>query len=218
LGAVQACSNNDRFDEKVMKNIPNKILIATANRGKVKEIRELVRDLPLEFISLTDLAEYPEVVEDGATFEENALKKARVLAAATNLPSIADDSGLCVDALGGRPGVFSARYAGEGASDEDKCRLILEQMRDVPDRYRSARFVCVLAFVRPDGDEKIFRGACEGWITRELRGSSGFGYDPIFFYEQAGLTFAEMDRESKNKISHRGRALRALSEFLKGLI
>jgi XTP/dITP diphosphohydrolase len=200
-----------------MKHIPSKILIATANRGKVKEIQDLVRDLPIEFLSLADLDGYPEVVEDGSTFEENALKKARALASATNLVSIADDSGLCVDALGGRPGVLSARYAGEGASDEDKCKLILEEMRDVPDWKRSARFVCVLALVTPDGEEKIFRGACEGRIIRELRGESGFGYDPIFFYQEAGLTFAEMDREAKNEVSHRGRALRAFSEFLKGL-
>jgi XTP/dITP diphosphohydrolase len=200
-----------------MKHTPDKILIATANRGKVKEIRDLVQDLPVEFLSLADLAEFPDVVEDGATFEENALKKARSLAAATNLVSIADDSGLCVDALGGRPGVLSARYAGEAASDEDRCRLVLEEMSDVPDWQRSARFVCVLALVAPGGDEKIFRGACEGRITREPRGTSGFGYDPIFFDEDAGLTFAEMDRESKNKVSHRGRALRKFAEYLKSL-
>jgi XTP/dITP diphosphohydrolase len=200
-----------------MKNIPSKILIATANRGKTKEIRDLAQDIPIEFLSLADLDEFPEVVEDGATFEENALKKARVLAEATHLVTVADDSGLCVDALGGRPGVFSARYAGELASDEDKCLRILEEMSDVPDWRRSARFVCVLALVTLDGEEKIFRGTCEGRITRELRGTSGFGYDPIFFDEKAGRTFAEMDLESKNKVSHRGRALRGLTEYLKSL-
>jgi XTP/dITP diphosphohydrolase len=200
-----------------MKNIPSKILIATANRGKVKEIRDLVEDIPIEFLSLADMGEFPEVVEDGTTFEENALKKARMLSAATHLVTIADDSGLCVDALGGRPGVFSARYAGERSSDEDKCHRILEEMSEVPDWLRSARFVCVLALVTPDGEEKIFRGACEGRIIRELRGTSGFGYDPIFFDEKAGRTFAEMDRDSKNEVSHRGRALRELTEFLKSL-
>jgi XTP/dITP diphosphohydrolase len=197
-----------------MSLVPQKILIATKNKGKVKEISELVKDFPLEFLSLADIPETVDVVEDGETFEENALKKARELARITGLVTLADDSGLCVDALDGRPGVLSARYAGETASDEEKCLRILEEMRSVPDSKRTARFVCVLALVDPNGEEKIFRGACEGRIIRELKGKEGFGYDPIFLFEEAGCTFAEMDRQSKNEVSHRGRALRQFVDFL----
>jgi len=200
-----------------MKNLPEQILIATTNQGKVKEIRDLVKDLPVLFLSLSDVAEAPDVVEDGLTFEENALKKARVLSAASRLVTLADDSGLCIDALDGRPGVQSARYAGEGATDAEKCARILDEMEHVPEDNRTARFICVIALVTPDGEEETFRGSCEGRITREPRGTAGFGFDPIFFYEEAGCTFAEMDRQSKNRVSHRGRALRALAWFLKDL-
>lgn len=198
-----------------MSLIPQKILIATRNKGKVKEIQDLVKDLPVAFLSLADIPETPDVVEDGETFEENALKKARELARITRLVTLADDSGLCVDALDGRPGVLSARYAGESASDEEKCLRLLDEMKDVPDSKRTARFVCVLALVDPKGDERIFRGTCEGRIIHELKGTAGFGYDAIFLYEEAGRTFAEMDRQSKNEVSHRGRALRQFSDFLR---
>jgi XTP/dITP diphosphohydrolase len=200
-----------------MHTIPDKILIATTNQGKVQEIRNLVKGLPALFLSLSEVPRIPEVVEDGATFEENALKKARVMAYSTGIVTLADDSGLCVDALDGRPGVHSARYAGDNASDEERYLRLLEEMADVPDPARSARFVCVLALVAPDGEEKLFRGVCEGRITRDPQGSSGFGYDPIFYFEEAGCTFAEMDRESKNRVSHRGRALRQFAEFLRKL-
>lgn len=200
-----------------MKTLPEKILIATTNLGKVREIRALVSGLPLLFLSLNDVENPPVVVEDGATFEENALKKARTIAGETALVTLADDSGLCVDALDGGPGVLSARYAGANASDEEKCARILAEMREVPDDKRSARFVCVLAFVCPNGHEKIFRGVCEGRITHESKGRSGFGYDPIFFFEQAGKTFAEMSREEKNRVSHRGQALQALAAYLRQL-
>jgi XTP/dITP diphosphohydrolase len=201
-----------------MTGLPSRILIATGNQGKVDEIRDLVADLPVEFISFTDLADLPEIVEDGLTFEENALKKARVMAQATEMVAMADDSGLCVEALDGRPGVLSARYAGENSSDEAKYRRILDEMINVPEDQRSARFVCVIALVFPDGEEKLFRGECEGTITREPSGNSGFGYDPIFFFVPAGCTFAEMSRESKNKVSHRGRALAKFSAFLRELV
>lgn len=200
-----------------MSSTPERILIATKNQGKVKEIRDLVRGLPVAFLSMADVADLPDVVEDGKTFEENALKKARLVAQATGLVSLADDSGLCVDALDGRPGVYSARYAGAGASDEVRWSGILEEMRDISDDRRSARFVCVVAMVAPDGEETLFRGVCEGRITRAPRGSSGFGYDPIFYFEEAGLTFAEMDGEEKNRVSHRGRALRKFAAYLDGL-
>lgn len=197
-----------------MKTLPDRIIIATRNRGKVNEIRDLVRGMPVAFLSLDDVPAVPDVVEDGRTFEENALKKARAVAHATRLTAIADDSGLCVDALDGRPGVLSARYGGESATDEEKCRAILGELRDVPDFDRTARFVCALALVQPGGDEHLFVESCEGRIITELRGAQGFGYDPIFLYEPAGLTFAEMDREAKNQVSHRGRALRGLAAFL----
>ena len=200
-----------------MHRIPDKILIATTNQGKVQEIRNLVKGLPALFLSLSEVPDIPEVLEDGATFEENALKKAREMAYSTGIVTLADDSGLCVDALDGRPGVHSARYAGEDASDEEKYLRVLEEMQDVPDSERSARFVCAVALVAPDGEEKLFRGVCEGRITREPRGSSGFGYDPIFYFEEAGCTFAQMDQESKNRVSHRGRALREFAEFLRKL-
>jgi XTP/dITP diphosphohydrolase len=200
-----------------MHRIPDKILIATTNQGKVQEIRNLVKGLPALFLSLSEVPDIPEVLEDGTTFEENALKKAREMAYSTGIVTLADDSGLCVDALDGRPGVHSARYAGEDASDEEKYLRVLEEMQDVPDSERSARFVCAVALVAPDGEEKLFRGVCEGRITREPRGSSGFGYDPIFYFEEAGCTFAEMDGESKNRVSHRGRALKQFADFLRKL-
>ncbi len=200
-----------------MKQLPETILIATANKGKVREIRDLVRDLPVEFLSLAEVADVPDVVEDADTFEGNALKKARIISQATGMVTLADDSGLCVDALGGAPGVLSARYGGPGLSDEAKCRRILQEMLDIPDGGRSARFECVLALVSPDGDEVLFRGACEGRITRSLVGAQGFGYDPIFLYEPAGLTFAEMDMHAKNAVSHRGKALTQFAEYLRGI-
>lgn len=197
--------------------LPKRILIATANAGKVNEIRALLRDLDVALLSLSDVVDPPAVVEDGATFEENALKKAQALARASGLVALADDSGLSVDALDGRPGVHSARYAGPAATDAQKCALLLEELRSIPDDLRSARFVCVIALVTPIGDEYLFRGECEGRIIHELRGSQGFGYDPVFLYREADTTFAEMDRESKNRVSHRGRALGQFVQFLKSL-
>lgn len=198
-----------------MGRLPATILIATRNPGKIKEIRDLVRGVPVVFLSLTDVDDVPDVIEDGDSFEANALKKAREVARATGMVTLADDSGLCIEALGGRPGVQSARYAGEGASDEEKCTRILAEIYHVPDEGRSATFVCVLALVSPGGDEQLFRGECEGRITREPIGDRGFGYDPIFYFEEAGCTFAEMDRQSKNRVSHRGRALRAFADYVR---
>lgn len=197
--------------------LPPTIVIATRNRGKIREIKDLVADLPVRFLSLDEAPAAPDIVEDGATFEENALKKARETVSAIGLPAMADDSGLCVDALGGRPGVHSARYAGEGASDEDKCATLLLELKDVPAEERGARFVCVLALVYPEGTERVFIGECPGRITDHPRGSEGFGYDPIFLYEESGLTFAEMSSEDKNRVSHRGAALRAFADYLRSL-
>lgn len=200
-----------------MKNAPDKILVATRNIGKIKEISAILQGISIELLSLNSFPELPDVLEDGETFEENALKKARVMALATGIGALADDSGLCVDALNGRPGVLSARYGGEGASDEEKCARILEEMKDVPDSLRMARFICFLALVAPNGGEKLFKGVCEGKIIREMRGARGFGYDPIFYHPGSGLTFAEMDSEAKNRVSHRGRALREFRNYLKEL-
>jgi XTP/dITP diphosphohydrolase len=196
------------------KRLPARILIATRNKGKVREIRDLVADLPVTFLSLDDVADAPDVVEDAETFEGNALKKASILAQVIGIPALADDSGLCVDALGGRPGVHSARYAGEGASDADRIAKLLNEMRDVPEQQRSARFVCALALAWPDGESKMFMGTCEGHITHQPRGVGGFGFDPVFYFPEAGCTFAEMDRQAKNRVSHRGNALRQLAEYL----
>ncbi len=171
----------------------------------------------MKFLSLDDMPDSADVREDGATFEENALKKARTMAKTFGIPTLADDSGLCVDGLGGRPGVFSARYGGQDASDEQKCLHLLEEMVAVPDDRRTARFVCVLALAWHDGEEKVFTGICEGRIIHELRGSRGFGYDPVFFYEETSCTFAEMSLAAKNRVSHRGKALSAFSEFMKTL-
>jgi XTP/dITP diphosphohydrolase len=200
-----------------MKTAPPTILIATRNQGKIREIQDLVRGLPVAFLSLSDLADVPDVVEDGETFEENALKKARLISSSTGLVTLADDSGLCVDALDGRPGVHSARYAGNHSSDEEKWRKILSEMEGLPNEKRSAQFVCVLALVDPPGLEELFRASCHGFITSEPRGKGGFGYDPIFYFEEARLTFGEMDRHSKNLVSHRGLALAQFSAYLKRL-
>jgi XTP/dITP diphosphohydrolase len=196
---------------------PTEILIATQNKGKVKEIRDLVKGLPVEFLSLEDVNDPPEIVEDGETFRENALKKARGTAQATGLVTLADDSGLCVDALDGRPGVLSARYAGENSSDRDKYLSILDEMTEVPEDRRSARFVCVIALVWPGGHEELFEGVCEGKITDKPHGSAGFGYDPIFYSEEIGATFGEIDRRKKNQVSHRARALNQFSTYLRAL-
>ncbi len=197
-----------------MKKAPSQILISTRNQGKVDEIAAIMKGFPTEFLSLADVSDVPEVTEDGETFEENAIKKALIVAESTGIVTLADDSGLCIDALNGRPGVMSARYAGETASDAEKCATVLAEMQEVPDELRTARFVCVLALATPEGDLKLFRGACEGTITREARGKAGFGYDPIFYYPEIGCTFAQMDRDTKNRVSHRGKALEQLAAYL----
>jgi XTP/dITP diphosphohydrolase len=197
-----------------VNTLPPHILIATRNRGKVQEIQDMVKGLPVVFLSLDDVPDAPDVEEDAQTFEGNALKKARTMANIFGLPTLADDSGLCVDALGGRPGVLSARYGGQDASDEQKCLRILDEMADVPEGRRTARFVCVLALATKEGAEKVFTGVCEGRIINELRGSAGFGYDPIFFYDPASATFAEMSLDAKNRVSHRGKALLAFSAYM----
>lgn len=192
-----------------------KLLIATRNRGKKREYARLLQGLEVELIALDDLGVTKTIKEDGASYTENALLKARGYAAATGLLTLADDSGLEVDALDGAPGVLTARYAGEGATDEHRYLLLLEQLKDVPHEHRTARFRCVIALAWPGGRVEITEGVCEGRITREPRGEHGFGYDPVFYVPEYGCTMAELPPEIKNRISHRARAAAAASEILK---
>lgn len=196
------------------------LLLATRNPHK---LIELGRILAVEGVSgltvvgLADVPEFPEAPETGATFEENAAAKARDAVAATGLPSVADDSGIAVDALNGMPGVLSARWAGKAKDDGANLRLLLEQLADVPDSRRGGAFVCAAALVLPDGTETIVRGEWRGLIVREPRGTNGFGYDPIFVPEGAALTSAELTPDQKDGQSHRGRALRLLLPALRKL-
>ena len=184
-----------------------KLVIATGNRNKVAEIRNKFSSLKnIEIIPLSDFENIPEIVEDADSFTGNALKKARVIRDFTGLPAMADDSGLEVDALNGEPGVYSARYGGEGLTDRDRYLLLLENMEDIPGR-RSARFRCCIAIALPDGREFTTEGRCEGVITTAPSGDNGFGYDPVFFLPEYGRTMAELTLDIKNRISHRGRAL-----------
>ena len=160
----------------------------------------------------------PEVAETGHTFEENALLKARAVAAHTGLPAVADDSGLCVDALNGMPGVLSARWSGRHGDDEANLRLLLAQLADVPADRRAAHFYCAAALVLPSGAEHVTEGTVHGWLTDAPRGSNGFGYDPIFVPDSSGLTTAQMPAEEKDAISHRGKALRALAPVIAALL
>ncbi len=189
------------------------VVLATGNKGKIREFSGLLEGLFEKVLSLNDLGSPPEITEDGLTFRDNALKKARVIAAYSGKPALADDSGLEVEALGGRPGVYSARYAGEGATDRDNIVKLLLELGNAGNR--KARFVCVLALVTPDGREITAEGQCEGVILNEPRGRGGFGYDPVFFLPEHGKTMAEIPAELKNKISHRARACEFLREVLR---
>jgi XTP/dITP diphosphohydrolase len=196
------------------------VVIATRNSGKLREIRQILAPLGLKILSLRDFPEIPEIVEDGQTFEENAVKKAAAAARQTGRIAIADDSGLAVDALQGRPGVFSSRYAGENATDADRYLKLLKEMARVPKGRRGAAFLCALAVASPEGKVEIVEGECRGEIASSPQGAQGFGYDPVFFLPELGRTMAELEPEGKNRISHRARALeklkKVLPNFLKG--
>jgi XTP/dITP diphosphohydrolase len=193
------------------------MVIATRNPGKTAEIRDLLREFPVEVKSLSDFGPIPEVKEDGRTFEENAYLKSSFTARILGLPALADDSGLKVEALNGAPGVLSARYGGEGASDADRCRKLLDNMKDRANRR--AVFECVISLAVPSGPALTYEGECAGLITEVPSGSSGFGYDPVFFYPPLGRTFAQLSREEKSRVSHRGKALREMQgEFEKVMI
>lgn len=194
----------------------NKLIVATGNQGKLREIREILEGT--EVLGLHDLALDVEIVEDGDTFTKNAQKKAETICELMHLPVLADDSGLEVEALNGRPGVYSARFAGEDASDADNISKLLQEMNETPDNQRQARFVCVMCLAMPDGSLHTTRGEVKGEILREMRGENGFGYDPLFYIREYEKTFAELSAEEKNAISHRGKALLRMKEVLEKLL
>jgi XTP/dITP diphosphohydrolase len=193
------------------------IVIATRNPGKTAEIRDLLEGFPVDIKDLSDFGPIPEVEEDGATFDENAYKKSSFTARILGYPALADDSGLSVAALNGAPGVFSARYGGEGLSDEDRCRRLLSEMQGRGDRR--AAFECVISLAVPAGPALTYEGRCEGLLLEAPAGANGFGYDPVFLYPPFNRTFAELSREEKSRVSHRGKAMRELrDEFEKVMI
>lgn len=197
---------------------PLLLVLATRNKNKLRELTSILSDLPVRVESIASFPGAPDVEETGATMAENALLKARAAARHTGLWAMADDSGLEVDALDGRPGVYSARFAGPGATDADNNAKLLRLLEGVPDPLRTARFRCAIALVSPDGDEYVDEGVCEGVVAREPRGEGGFGYDPLFIVPEYGRTFAELPPEVKDRISHRARALAAAKRRLARLL
>lgn len=199
----------------------SRVLLASRNAKKLAEMERILREhLPgVEVVGLDDVAPYDEPVEDAPTFVGNALLKARAGVAVTGLPTLADDSGLCVDALNGMPGVLSARWSGPPKDDARNNRLLLDQLHDVPDERRGAHFACAVALCHPDGRELVVEGRMDGRVVREVRGEGGFGYDVLFVADdRPGLTTAELDREAKDAISHRGRALREIAPQVAALL
>ena len=201
-----------------------KLVIATRNAGKIIEFRRILDAISSGAIDLIGIDQFPDLIdveETGTTFEENALLKARYTAKMTGLPSISDDSGLCIDALGGAPGIFSARWAGKHGDDKVNLEKVLDELKDVPDSQRGAHFICVAALVMPDGREQLAQGRFEGKILRAPVGNQGFGYDPIFAPLGMSISSAEMSAQEKDAISHRGKSLRAIAphviEILGGL-
>ena len=191
-----------------------RIIFATGNEGKMREIREILADTGAEIVSMKEAGIRIDIVEDGKTFEENALIKARAIAAHTDAIVLADDSGLEIDALNKEPGVYSARYMGEDTSYDIKNQNLIDRLDGVPKEKRTARFVCAIAAVLPDGKELVTRQTMEGYIGWEPEGTNGFGYDPIFYLDEFGCSSATISPEQKNAISHRGKALRAMKELL----
>lgn len=199
----------------------SRVLVASRNTKKLEEMRRILAEhmTGVEVVGLDDVTPFDEPVEDEPTFEGNALLKARAGVAATGLPTLADDSGLCVDALNGMPGVLSARWSGPPKSDARNNELLLAQLHDVPDDRRTAHFTCAVALVLPDGRELVVEGRMDGTVIREVRGSGGFGYDVLFVAEEfPDRTTAELTREDKDAISHRGRALREIAPLVAGLL
>ena len=196
--------------------LPPRLLVATNNEHKIHEFRRLLDELSLELVTPADVGLSLDVVEDGATFQANASLKAQAFAKASGLPSLADDSGIEVDALGGGPGVLSARYGGPGLNDDDRLQLLLTELQGVSDERRTCRYRVVLVLAEPDGDEQVTEGTCEGQVAHAPVGSNGFGYDPVFFVPSYGKTIAQLDPSQKDEISHRGKAARAMAALLVG--
>ena len=196
-----------------------KLILATSNKAKAREIAEILEGTPFVVTTMKEEGFDPDIVEDGKTFEENALIKARTVhALAKGAYVMADDSGLCIDALDGAPGIYSARFCGEDSTYPEKFAKIFEMLKDVPEEKRTAKFVCSIAVVRPDGSEFTVRGEICGVLHEKPMGDGGFGYDPIFYVPEFGMTTAQMTKEQKNSISHRGKASRAMAEKRKAEI
>ena len=193
------------------------LILASGNKGKIAEFQHLLEELNIQVQSMKEYPQIGEIVEDGTTFAENALKKARAVCTATGKPALADDSGLMVDYLDGAPGIYSARFAGEGHDDAANNQKVLELLQGVPDKERGAQFFCAIAIVLPDGREFTAEGICRGNLLHTLQGEGGFGYDPLFYVPQLGKTFAELSMEEKNEISHRGMANRKAVEIIRSL-
>ncbi len=191
-----------------------KVIFATGNENKLREIRQITEGMDIEVISMKEAGYYTDVEETGTTFEENAFLKASAIAKKCNLPTLADDSGLEIDYLGKEPGIYSSRYMGEDTPYPVKNAELIRRMEGVPDEERTARFVCAICYVRPDGTSETVRATMEGRVAYEPAGSNGFGYDPIFFLPDRGCTSAELPPEEKNMISHRGKALRMMRDIL----
>ncbi|THB76639.1 MAG: XTP/dITP diphosphatase [Desulfobulbaceae bacterium] len=184
------------------------LVLATTNKNKIKEFKTIFTDFPVEIKSLSDFGPLPEAVEDGKTFDDNAYKKAHHYAKVLGIPCIADDSGLSVDALDGAPGVYSARYAGKHATDVENCQKLISEMTGKTNR--GAHFTCVVSIATPSGPALTYEATCDGLITEEKRGDSGFGYDPVFYYPSLDKTFAELSLTEKNSVSHRGKVMKEI--------
>ncbi len=194
------------------------ILLATHNSHKIREIRKIFQHLPIQFLSLADFKNPPHVIEDGKTFKKNALKKAVQIAQWSRKISLADDSGIEVDALHGAPGIYSARFAGEKATDEENNIKLLEQLKNTPFEKRTARYQCVMAIATPDSFIQTTQGTCEGYIVLQPDGKEGFGYDPLFYYPPFQKTFGNTPPDQKNQVSHRFHALQKLEPILEKII
>lgn len=209
------CYNFIKFTKEKGGTVSRRIIFATGNQGKMREIKMILADLDVEVLSLKEAGIEADIVEDGETFEENAVIKAKTILEMTGDIVLADDSGLEIDYLNKEPGIYSARYMGEDTSYDIKNNNLIGRLNGVPDEERTARFVCVIAAAFPNGDILTTKGTIEGIIGYEIKGSNGFGYDPIFYLPQYQCTTAELDMELKNELSHRGKALRAMKEQLK---
>lgn len=193
------------------------LILASGNKGKLAEFQHLLDDLDIQVQSMKDYPEIGEIIEDGTTFAENALKKARTVCKAIGKPALADDSGLMIDCLDGAPGIYSARFAGDGHDDAANNEKVLNLLQNVPDEQRGAQFFCAIAIVLPDGREYTVEGFCRGTILHALQGDGGFGYDPLFYIAELGKSFAELSMAEKNAISHRGMANRKAVEIIRSL-